>query len=161
MKLYLMRHGPAEDHAHSGLDADRALTAKGRHRVADVARCLDDAGEAPLHIVSSPLVRAVQTAEIVAAVTALHGRKGSLSVRPELGLGAGGLVLIDELRRAPCKRTMLVGHEPGMSALVAHLVGTPLTVPFGKAMIVGVALDRDAARLRFVLDPKELRIEHV
>ncbi len=159
MKLYLMRHGPAEDHAGSGLDADRALTSKGRDRVRDVAKCLMDAGEVPLHIVSSPLVRAVQTAEVIAAVTSLSGREASLSIRRELALGVGGLALVKELRATPMPRTMLVGHEPDMSAIATHLLEALLPLPFDKAMVVGLALHADAAELRFVLDPIELRIE--
>ena len=162
MKLYLMRHGPAEDRAESGFDADRALTPKGRDRVRDVAQCLMAEDEAPLHIVSSPLVRAVQTAEGVAAVTALGERSGTLTIRRELALGAGakgGLAILDELWRIPMKRTLLVGHEPDMSALFEHLMAMPLPVPFGKAMVVGLAIEGGSAKHRFILDPKELRIE--
>ncbi len=161
MKLYLMRHGPAEDVAESGLDADRMLTPKGRERVRDVAKLLVAEDEAPLHVMSSPLVRAVQTAEIVAAVTCVHDRAGSLTIRRELALGEGGLALVDVLRHAPMKRTILVGHEPDMSALAGHLLGRPLQVPFSKAMVVSFALDGVEVTHRFILDPRELRIDRV
>ncbi len=156
MKLYLMRHGIAHDSAESGLDADRALTPKGRDRVRDVAAYLLREAEVPLHIVSSPLVRALQTAEIVAATTAVRDRAGSVTVRRELA--AGGLAIVDELRAKPMKRTMLVGHEPDMSMLASHLLGTLLHVPFGKAMVIGFSLDGADAKFRFILDPTELRI---
>ncbi|MBN9165380.1 MAG: histidine phosphatase family protein, partial [Myxococcales bacterium] len=74
MKLYVMRHGPAEDNAPTGRDEDRALTPAGRERTRAVARALLAADEAPLTIIASPLVRALQTAEIVAAVTDLEKR---------------------------------------------------------------------------------------
>ena len=69
MKLYVMRHGPAADDSPSGRDADRALTPAGRERVTLVAKALTEGGEEPFAILSSPLVRAVETAEIVAEVT--------------------------------------------------------------------------------------------
>jgi phosphohistidine phosphatase len=78
MKLYVMRHGPAEDHADSGMDGDRALTANGRDRVRAVAALLVDLNEEPLSIITSPLVRAVQTAEVVASVTVLGDRGGTV-----------------------------------------------------------------------------------
>lgn len=80
-----MRHGPAEDHAASGRDFDRALTASGRERVRDVARALVEGGEAPLVILTSPLVRALQTAEIVAGVVQLAEEKGGEAASVESG----------------------------------------------------------------------------
>ncbi|HEY8080035.1 MAG TPA: phosphohistidine phosphatase SixA, partial [Labilithrix sp.] len=120
MKLYVMRHGPAEDDSPTGRDADRALTGPGRERVRDVAKALVDADEAPLAIVSSPLVRALQTAEIVAAVAKVEA---PVEVRREMEPGAQALGLVEELFAAKRKRVMVVGHEPDVSDLVARLVG--------------------------------------
>ena len=83
MKLYVTRHGPAEDDAPSGLDGDRVLSEAGRKRVRSVAKTLVDLDEAPLRIISSPLVRAVQTAEIIAIVTKLDERGGVVEIRRE------------------------------------------------------------------------------
>ena len=160
MKLYVMRHGPAEDHAASGVDADRALTATGRERVRGVAKALVAAGEEPLRIVTSPLVRAVQTAEIVAMVTKLGDRGGSVETRPEMAPGGDGASLAYRLAAEGGKRVMLVGHEPDLSGLVAKIVGGFLQ-PFDKAMVVAVHPLAQGAhgRLRFVLDPKSLKID--
>ena len=84
MKLYVMRHGPAEDH-HAAGDAARALTTSGRERVRQVAELLVTEGEAPKHIVSSPLVRALQTAEIVHA-QAKVGAYAFTTLVPKLGV---------------------------------------------------------------------------
>src|SRR5665213_3672830 len=65
MRLYVMRHGPAEDQAASGRDEDRALTTSGRERVRGVARLLASEAELPSRILTSRLVRATETAEIV------------------------------------------------------------------------------------------------
>ncbi|MGD0524259.1 MAG: phosphohistidine phosphatase SixA [Polyangiaceae bacterium] len=162
MKLYVMRHGPAEDRSESGLDEDRPLSVAGRARVRDVAKLLSDSNEEPLHIVTSPLVRAVQTAEIVAQVTRLGEKDGAVEVRRGLAPGSDAARLVRSLVVEGKKRVLLAGHEPDCSALVASLVPT-FERPFDKAMVVGLHLPDQGpgARIRFVLDPKklELRIE--
>jgi phosphohistidine phosphatase len=157
-----MRHGPAEDQADSGMDSDRALTASGRDRVRGVAKLLLSLDEQPLQIVTSPLVRAVQTAEIVALITKLGERDGSVEVRRELSPGgAGGIGLVASLASGGGKRVMLVGHEPDLSELVGALLPKGSPNPFDKAMVVGIHVgpNRDHARLRFVLDPKALKLD--
>ena len=161
-----MRHGPAEDHADSGMDSDRALTASGRDRVRGVAKLLLELDEQPLQVVTSPLVRAVQTAEIIALVTKLGDREGNVQVRRELSPGGGGGAgLVATLASAGSKRVMLVGHEPDLSELTASLLpkvakgGAPQ--PFEKAMVVGfyVGPGGDHPRLRFALDPRALKLD--
>jgi phosphohistidine phosphatase len=162
LKLYLMRHGPAEDHADSGMDSDRSLTAPGRERVRGVAKRLAELDEQPLQVITSPLVRAVQTAEIVALVTKLGEREGLVEVRRELSPGGGGGAgLIASLAAAGRKRVMLVGHEPDMSELVDALLAKGSLRSFEKAMVVGlhVGPNGDHSRLRFVLDPRALALD--
>ncbi|HXN33539.1 MAG TPA: phosphohistidine phosphatase SixA [Polyangiaceae bacterium] len=163
MKLYVMRHGPAEEEADSGVDGDRALTAVGRRRVRNVAKALLEAGEQPIHVFTSSLVRAVQTAEIVAVVTNLsdHDDGGTVRVRRELAPGGAGAQLAQRLASEGLRRVMVVGHEPDLSDFVSTLCGAAFGRPFEKAMVVGLQLasgGRDAA-LRFVLDPKTLRVD--
>src|SRR6188472_2355125 len=113
MKVYVMRHGPAEDDSPTGRDADRALTTSGRDRTRSVARALVEGDEAPVQIISSPLVRALQTAEIVAAAASVD----PVEVRREIAPGGDSVALIAELVRAGKRRVMLVGHEPDLSML--------------------------------------------
>jgi phosphohistidine phosphatase len=160
VKLYVMRHGPAEDRADSGVDADRALTAAGRERVRAVAKLLADQSEKPLRIVTSHLVRAVQTAEIVALVTKLG--EGTVETRRELAPGGGALELVRHFVAQSAKRVMVVGHEPDLSELVTSLAGS-FDRPFEKAMVVGLRVPSAGGdgkvRLRFVLEPKALRFD--
>lgn len=170
-----MRHGPAEDQSDSGLDGDRALTAPGRERVRAVARFLVDLGEAPLAIITSPLVRAVQTAEIVAVVTQLGQGTGTVEVRREMSPSGDTSALVDSLLAEGRKRAMVVGHEPDLSELVTSLLGKgSFRRAFDKAMVVGLhvsAVSSQAnqgrepseggrrSRLRFVLDPKAFSLD--
>ncbi len=180
-----MRHGPAEDSSPTGRDGDRALTPDGRERTRAVARALIEESEVPLAIVSSPLVRALQTAEIVAAVTDLGqrvrdskdagGASGAVEVRREMAPGGDTLSLVLELARAGRKRLMVVGHEPDLSILVSRLVGRHPDQGMLKSMVVGIKLDTPPpvsvtattgavsaselklmTELRFILDPKSL-----
>ncbi len=157
MKIYVMRHGPAEDFAPSGRDADRALTPSGRDRVRAVAKLLSANDEAPRVIVSSPLVRALQTAEIVAAEAGVDLVETSRELAP-----AGDTAsLVSALVRDHRKRAMLVGHEPDLSSLVAALCGA-FARDMLKAMVVGLHVaPGEPARMRFVLAPKDLVIERV
>jgi phosphohistidine phosphatase len=160
VKLYVMRHGSAEDHAESGIDGDRALTVAGRARVAAVGKLLLESKEEPMHIVTSPLVRAVETAEIVALVTHLGDRDGTVQVRRDLAPGGDALRLVHQLVSEGKKRVLLAGHEPDLSGLVGSLLGA-FGRSFDKAMVVGLHVpDQGAgARLRFILDPKKLELQ--
>lgn len=161
MKLYVMRHGPAEDFASSGRDADRALTPSGRDRVRDVAKLLVKSDEAPRVILSSPLVRALQTAEIVAAEVGVD----KVETSRELAPGGDAYAFARALVRDDRKRSMIIGHEPDLSTLVAMFLGGSFAYDMLKAMVVGLHVPHhvkggDETRLRFVLDPKTLKLEH-
>jgi phosphohistidine phosphatase len=162
VKIYIMRHGPAEDHARSGRDFDRRLTASGRARTELVARGLGERNEEPKRIVSSPLARTLETAEVV--IASLH-LKIEIEARDELAPGGNAMALVRELAATGARRVMLVGHEPDVSGLAAHLV-PGWSRGFDKAMVVGLKLDRAAlsgesnddavGEVRFVIEPKRL-----
>lgn len=146
-----MRHGPAEDVAASGRDFDRALTNSGRERVRRVAEELQRRDEAPKLILTSPLVRALQTAEIVASVSP---PLESLSVRREIAPGGDMADLLREQLALGARRVMVVGHEPDVSSLVAGFI-PGWTAGFEKAMVVGLRLRAgEPTELRFFYDPK-------
>jgi len=156
-----MRHGPAEEAAESGLDEDRALTPSGRERVRNVAKALLDAHEQPACIFTSPLVRAAQTAEIIALITHLSEKAATVEARREIAPGGSGVGLVRRLTSERRRRAMLVGHEPDLSELVSSLLGKGLQQPFEKAMVVCIRVSPAGghSRLRFVLDPKTLHLD--
>lgn len=159
MKLYVMRHGPAEDQAPSARDDDRALTPAGRERVLSVSAKLLEIGEAPRFIITSPLVRAVQTAEIVAIGIHKNDGGASVEVRREMVPGGDVASLARKLAASGRKRVMLVGHEPDLSAAMGGLL-EGFELDFAKAMVVGLHMEANArpARLRFVLEPRALEL---
>lgn len=157
MKLYVMRHGPAEDDASDGLDSSRALTPSGRERCRVVAKRLIELGEAPRAIVSSPLVRALQTAEIVHTIVSSDG-----SVEANRAFAPHGHAheYVRHAAKQARKRVMIVGHEPDLSLLCARLLGDSLPYGFMKAMVVSLRVPNEGgpASLRFVLEPKTLQL---
>jgi phosphohistidine phosphatase len=160
-----MRHGPAEDVSASGSDAERDLTPNGRERVRGIAKYLHASGEAPLTIVSSTLLRAVQTAEVMAANLDV-GAPMTLSTRRELAPAGNPLTLLAELREQKRRRVMLVGHEPDLSTFARTLLGRPLTRGFMKGMVMGLTVVDEptvenvwGTKFRFLLDPKMLSYE--
>ena len=109
--------------------------------------------EAPKLIFTSPLVRALQTAEIVAA---LSPPDQPVSVRREIAPGGDMGELLREQLAAGARRVMLVGHEPDVSTLVASLV-VGWSSGFEKAMVVGLRMRAgEATEIRFSFDPKTL-----
>jgi phosphohistidine phosphatase len=160
--LGIMRHGPAEDFSATGRDFDRVLTPKGKDRVRDVARALVGAGEAPSVILTSPLVRARETAEEVQRVLG----NVPIEIAQEMSPGRDALGLVTTLFHEGRRGVLLVGHEPDLSDLVSCLVGFAPRQGMLKAMVVGVDLSPDASEgrgfassARFVLDPKTLVFE--
>lgn len=121
MKILLLRHGIAEDIAPDGTDFGRRLTAEGVAAMRREAKGMLKLGLRPGVILTSPLVRAVETAAIVAEALGIPDR-----VREEVRLGPGFcLAHLRTLALAHIeqKAIMLVGHEPAMSTLVGQLIG--------------------------------------
>jgi phosphohistidine phosphatase len=122
MLCYFLRHGPAGDAAKwEGADFDRPLTQDGIKRIAREAKTIA-ALELELDaIITSPLVRARQTAEIVADELKLRDR---LRQDDRVGLGFSAARLAAILAdHEDASAIMLVGHEPSMSSTVGALIG--------------------------------------
>jgi phosphohistidine phosphatase len=121
MFLYLIRHGKA---AAGASDAERPLTADGADEMRRVARRLTKLGVAFDATLSSPLVRALETADLLAEA----GIAGAVEACPALAPG-GTLdeALGDVARRHArgAERIALVGHEPTLSEWAARLAGAP------------------------------------
>jgi phosphohistidine phosphatase len=162
-QLFIMRHGIALDRA-SPLASDdtmRPLTPKGRKRMARIAEELHKLGYAFDWIVSSPLVRAAETAEIVAAS---QKPKPPVDVCAALTPGAPREDVLAFLAKNPDrKRVMLVGHEPDLSALAGRLIGAgrDANLEFKKGGCCLIEYDglpaRYAGRLVWWLTPRALR----
>lgn len=141
MKLYLVRHAIAEDSADYEDDRLRPLTEKGREKMKKIAHALQEMGVKPDLIVSSPFVRARQTADILA-----KGLKYTEEPTHSDFLMPGGEPndMIGEINeKYPVDELMLVGHEPNLSALAGVLLaGSPdLAINLKKGGVCCLSVD--------------------
>src|SRR5688572_12067251 len=123
MQILIIRHAIAEPRVDEGGtqpdDRLRQLTSKGRRRMKRGARGLDLIHPRIDILATSPLVRAVQTATIVAGV--YHGIE--VTTVDELAPGAGTDTVVGWLRSVESDGTVaIVGHEPDLSDLATHLL---------------------------------------
>ena len=161
--LYILRHAIAAQRAVGGLtkDSDRPLTAEGRQKLRRVARAMVRLELDIDLIVSSPFVRARQTAEIAADALRLREKlQYSEHLTPQ-GKHEDLITCLKHLDPAP-DSVLLVGHEPYLSGLVSLLVGGTrgLSITLKKASlckltVTGLALGR-CAILEWLLTPKQL-----
>ena len=160
MELYILRHGIAVPHGAPGYEDDtkRPLTPEGRKKLRRIARSMRRMDLSFDLILSSPYVRARQTAEIVA---------GGLAPRPSLvnidalAPDSGYAAVITELEKHARKpRIALVGHEPDIGELGARLVGSRRSIEFKKGAICRIDVDEippnGPGQLRWFLTPKIL-----
>lgn len=121
--MYFLRHGIAADaQSWNGSDASRPLTDEGRERMEREAKALSKIGLTVDAIVTSPLLRAKETAEIVADRLSLRKK---LIEDARLGGGFDITQLAALLQKYPeADSIMLVGHEPDFSATVGAITGT-------------------------------------
>ena len=118
MEIYFLRHGSAEPASATVSDDVRELTEEGRREVWTVAEALREGGIAIERVVSSPLTRARQTAEMLAECFGVRAETDG-RLRSGCQLGDAQAVILAQ----PYQRLMLVGHEPDFSAIVGQLVG--------------------------------------
>lgn len=161
-----MRHGiAAEPYEFKGTDRERPLTPEGMTKTAGVARSLV-AFMAPTVVISSDLVRAVQTAELVIAATAAASGKSpnlyhSTALRPEADFADWRTFVATEMRTlcSAADVVLLVGHMPTISEYFCrHLGVSQDLVSFKKA---GIGIIKPITMERGILvgffPPKSLR----
>ena len=149
MKLLFLRHGEADWPGWDKPDDERPLTRRGQKemkRVAEFLELLDFCADA---ILSSPLPRARETAEIVAE---RMGKK--VTIEPKLAHGFNSERLRDMIARTDAAQVMIVGHEPEFSQVIEELTGGK--VKLSKAGVALLEIDRDArvGELRWLFPPK-------
>jgi len=158
MKAVFFRHGPAVPPGTPGIaENDRPLTPEGKKKTADAARGLRTLDLELTSIYTSPLPRAVQTAEILSDILQLPRPRMLDVLRPETPVRR----LFAELRTLRGETPVLVGHEPMLSAAVALAVGGKASIDLKKAGMAYVDFTTSASRvagiLKLVLSPGVLR----
>jgi len=161
MILYVMRNAEAVKDSESLQDEWRYITEKGRASSAKISKLIGKIGPKPRLIITSPLTRAVQTAEIAAENAC---RKNSVAASALLLPGADNGKLLLHLKGCrDAKRVMLVGHEPQLGSLVATLLGRPdqtITLKNGACVALQIDPDKDDKPADFIccLTPGKKRV---
>ena len=139
MKLYVIRHAIAIERGGGIADEDRYLTARGRESFRLNAKAFAKKGIIPDCIVTSPLVRCVQTADILVEALAFSGE---LKVARDLapGFDLQGLFRITA-SCAGAQKIVIIGHEPDLGILVEALLKLKGSFSLKKGMVVALDLD--------------------
>jgi phosphohistidine phosphatase len=162
MTLYLLRHGAAVEWKPGMHDADRPLTPRGVRRMRRVAVGMAAIGLRVDHILSSPCVRAHQTAQIVVGTLP---DSPPVRICPHLAHAGSATELIEAIGQlpSPATRVLLVGHEPDLGQLISTLlVGRPsMTADLSKAGLCCLRIDElrfgKCAALKWFLTGRLLR----
>jgi phosphohistidine phosphatase len=153
MELIILRHGTAEEFSADG-DAGRALVPEGHEQARRAGALLKAAGIKPDLVLTSPLVRARETAADFCEALGME----EPVVQSWLASGMRAAEALAELRAfAHFQRIAIVGHEPDLSSLIETLLGTPApSIEMKKGAIAGIALSDSGhrGRLRFLIPPK-------
>lgn len=140
MQVYLLRHGIAEEERVGLSDAERALTIEGRRKLRQTLQIAAHAEVKPALIFSSPLKRAMQTAEIAKEVLTC---KSEIVTTRALLPGAAAEQVWEEIREKKNEPSLvLVGHNPLFANLAGYLLGQrELQVDFKKGAILRLDME--------------------
>lgn len=163
MNIYILRHGLAVERGTAGFkkDSDRPLTPKGKQRLWRIAEAMEAMELQFDAILSSPYLRAMQTAEIIAEAFELRRK---LTFANALVPGGNPRLLIahiNKLEPAP-KNLLLVGHEPYLGKLIGMLAAgnTSMAVDLKKGGLAKLETEtlRDGrcAMLAWLVTPKQM-----
>lgn len=162
MRLYLMRHGIAIDREDSGCppEAERYLTEEGMAKTRGAARGLATLGIDPGAWLTSPFVRALQTAQVVAEEFGVP--KGKIACIDTLLPSGKPAEFFKEVSRLKAEEVICFGHAPQMDELIAFALGSRAAVTaLKKAGVAALKLDRlspPAGVLLWLHTPKTLRL---
>jgi phosphohistidine phosphatase len=160
-ELYFIRHGLAEERGEAWPDdAKRPLTDEGMSRMRKAVRGLSRMGVSIDVVLTSPLVRTRQTAEIVAG--GLDPRPSLVNLESLAPAGSYAAVLADLEKHARKCRIALVGHEPMIGEIAARVIGSRHSIEFKKGAVCRIDVETlppaGPGELRFLMTPKILRL---
>jgi phosphohistidine phosphatase len=162
MELLIIRHAIAfeRDRHRWRDDGARPLSPAGKRRSRRAAAGLKELSQAPDRLLTSPLIRAKQTAQILTEIAGWPPAE----VAPELLPGKAALAILNLLGKDRSQRVALVGHQPGLGALLAAcLVGSDSAIPIElkKNAVACLSFEGSAragrAVLKWLATPRMLR----
>ena len=162
MRLFLVRHGTAEEKAGRS-DPERALTDDGRSEVAVIAALVAQASEAPLRLLSSPYLRAEQTAEILREALEFKDKITPTDALLPDASWAELRALLQQAEDDGVHTVVAVGHNPSISQMVARIIAGEVEARVAMAKGAAACLEvddlqrRPAGELKWLLTPRALQ----
>ena len=159
-ELYIVRHAIAAERGSEWPDdTKRPLSERGIHRFKQEVAGLRWLDASIDEIITSPLVRAKQTADLLASGL---GGKPVVRILKALEPGHSPAAIVSQIAKLVRRnRIAIVGHEPGLGELAAHLLGASRPLPFRKGSICRIDLEsltsKRAGSLIWFVTPKILR----
>ncbi len=157
--LYILRHAKSSWDDHSLADFERPLNSRGLKAAPFVGSLMKERGFSPTAIVSSPAMRAKQTAELVREAT---GIENDIVFNEHIyEASVGTLVSIISDLDNEVVFAMLVGHNPGAEGLVYYLTGEVAPMPTAALVVIELnidswtKLDGGSGKLKQVIRPKD------
>ena len=160
LELYLIRHGVAAERGEDWPDdSKRPLTSDGIAKLRKEARGLAALDVAIEQIVCSPLVRTRQTADVIAET--LKSKPGVVTSDALAPAGTPAAVIQELSKYVRKSGVALVGHEPNLGELAAHLIGARHAIEFKKGAVCRIDFEvlppKGSGQLRWFVTPKMLR----
>jgi phosphohistidine phosphatase len=160
LALYLIRHGIAAERSDEYPDdSKRPLTSAGISRLRKEARALDALGITFDQIITSPLVRTRQTADVIAE--SLKEKPPVVASDALSPAGTPTAVMQDLAKHAKKTSVALVGHEPNLGELAARFIGARTPLEFKKGGICRIDFEtlppKGLGTLRWFVTPRMLR----
>lgn len=158
MHLLLMRHGEAVDSHHAPTDDERWLTDRGRRLVTSVGELLARMDFRYRAVYTSPLVRSVQTAEIITATK--PGFDGPVKVHRALSIDEGTTAqALQPIEGADDDEALvMVSHMPKVSVLAAHVGRLAHAPSFPTGSVCMLDVNAGVGRMKWMLDPSTLEL---
>jgi len=163
MNLYLIRHGDAVPVGGTIThDSERVLTERGREEAQSVGSMLSRIQPPITLILTSPLVRAVETAQIIAGVLS---SKPPIRSANFLAPGFRQGTFLNELTALNEENIVAIGHQPDMSNFIAYLIAeSSAAIAMATGSVAFLEISQNAtehhARLRWLVTPELIRHFH-
>ncbi len=158
MEIYFVRHGEAQDKVGGMKDEDRPLTSFGAATIAHLGRSLKGIIKRFDLILTSPFLRARQSADILGNI---FGNKGEISVSNSLIAGSPPNELLNEIKKSDASHILIIGHQPYLGSYINFFTGTKeddMSIRTATCALVETCeLKKDKGKLLWIKEPADLK----
>ncbi|QKQ99025.1 phosphohistidine phosphatase SixA [Metallosphaera tengchongensis] len=152
--ILIVRHGESEPNTEGIADENRKLVKKGIKQMRRVANFIEEMGYEVEQVITSPLLRAAQSAEVILEELGLDLRP---EVTEELSPNMDPTALAEKLKERQ-GTVLVVGHEPSLSRLVKTLTNSEVELKRGGLAVVEVDQVEKKTRLELLLTQKVMKL---